>query len=54
MFQVWKINDHGVYEKVAEFDNAEQATLLKKGLIRLGVFAQMCKDGKMKINGGNR
>lgn len=54
MFQVWIINSRGVYEKVAEFDNAKQAALLKNGLTRRGTFTQICKAGEMAINGGKR
>lgn len=49
MFQVWKINDRGVYEKVSEVENETLAAAIRKRLIRLGVFAQICKVGDMSI-----
>lgn len=54
MFQVWKINDRGVYEKVSEIDNATLAAAIRKRLIRQGVFAQICKVGEMSIIGKAR
>lgn len=54
MFQVWKINDRGVYEKVSEVDNATLAAEIRKRLIRQGVFAQICKVGEMSIIGKAR
>lgn len=54
MFQVWKINDRGVYEKVSEVDNATLAAAIRKLLIRQGVFAQICKVGEMSIIGKAR
>lgn len=54
MFQVWKINDRGVYEKVSEVYNATLAAAIRKRLIRQGVFAQICKVGEMSIIGKAR
>lgn len=54
MFQVWKINDRGVYEEVSEVDNATLAAAIRKRLIRQGVFAQICKVGEMSIIGKAR
>lgn len=54
MFQIWKINDRGVYEKVSEIDNATLAAAIRKRLIRQGVFAQICKVGEMSIIGKAR
>ena len=54
MYQVWKINDRGIYEKEAEVDNAILAGAIKRALIKRGVFAQVCKAGEMSINGGER
>lgn len=54
MYQVWKINERGVYEKEAEVADATLAAAIKKALIKRGVFAQVCKAGEMSINGGKR
>ena len=54
MYQVWKINDRGIYEKEAEVDNAILAGAIKRALIKRRVFAQVCKAGEMSINGGER
>ena len=54
MYQVWKINARGIYEKEAEVDNARLAAAIKTALIQRGVFAQICKAGEMSINGGKK
>lgn len=54
MYQVWKINSRGVYEKEAEVADATLAAAIKRALTKRGVFAQVCKAGEMSINGGKR
>lgn len=54
MYQVWKINERGVYEKEAEVADAKLAAAIKKALVKRGVWAQICKAGEMSINGGKR
>lgn len=54
MFQVWKINSRGVYEKEAEVADATLAAAIKRALTSRGIFAQVCKTGEMSINGGKR
>lgn len=49
MFEVWKINDRGVYRLVKRTKNAEKAALTLKILRANGIFAQMCKAGENKI-----
>ena len=54
MFEVWKINDRGVYELVTTTFEPQLAGKIKKKLTARGVFAQVCKAGEMSINGGKR
>ena len=54
MFEVWKINDRGVYELVERTKKAEKAALTIKIMRANGIWAQMCKTGEMSINGGKR
>lgn len=51
MFEVWKINDRGVYELVKRTKNAEKAALTGKIMRANGKWAQMCKAGENKIIG---
>lgn len=54
MFEVWKINTRGVYEKDAEVADAKLAAAIKKALTKRGIWAQVCKAGEMGINGSKR
>lgn len=49
MFEVWKINDRGVYELVKRTKNSEKAALTLKILRANGIWAQMCKADEMSI-----
>ena len=51
MFEVWKINDRGVYEMVKRTKNAEKAALTVKIMRANGIWAQMCKTGENRIIG---
>lgn len=51
MFDLYIININGIYEKVADNLTSTQAALMKKALIRRGLFAQICEQGKMNIIG---
>ena len=51
MFEVWKINDRGVYELVKRTKNAEKAALTVKIMRANGIWVQMCKAGEMNIIG---
>lgn len=51
MFEVWKINDRGVYELVKSTKSAEKAALTVKIMRTNGKWAQMCKTGENKIIG---
>lgn len=51
MFEVWKINDRGVYELVKRTKSAEKAALTVKIMRAHGIFTQMCKAGEKKIIG---
>lgn len=50
MYQVWKINDRNVYEKVAETEIVTCAIAIKDYLMCQGMYAQICKEGEMHIN----
>lgn len=54
MYEVWKINERGNYEKVADVPNGVLAGAIKKALIKRGVWVQVCKAGEKSINGGKR
>lgn len=49
MFEVWKINDRGIYQLVKRTKDAKKAALTLKILRANGVWAQMCKEGENNI-----
>lgn len=51
MYQVWKINERGVYEKVAEVATPAMAASIQKALEAKGIFVQISKDNKTNIIG---
>lgn len=51
MYEVWTINDSGVYEMIEETDNPEWAAFTVKHLRARGKWVQMCKAGEMNIIG---
>ena len=49
MFEVWKINERGIYELVTTTFEPKLAGKIKMKLINNGVFAQVCEHGKNHI-----
>ena len=51
MYEVWIINERGVYELVKRTKSAEKAALTTKIMRAQGIWTQMCKAGEKKIIG---
>lgn len=51
MFEVWKINERGVYELVKRTNSSEKAALTVKIMRVHGIWVQMCKAGEFNIIG---
>lgn len=54
IYEVWKINEAGKYERVTITFEPKLAGKIKNKLIAQGIFAQVCKAGEMNINGSKR
>jgi hypothetical protein len=49
IYEIWKINDRGIYELVTTTFEPKLASKIKNKLIAHGTFAQVCEHGKNNI-----
>ena len=53
-YEIWKINERGVYELVEATNDGHMAGVIAKALRARGMWIQVCEHGKNTINGASR